>query len=122
MLKSTVSVILLTVPSSRNGSRTPYYHQTEALPSFYATIALREAFPAIVEVATNHAGRLTVRIVGDVYEISAVYVNFYYQILMTHNILSVKRMNDQYQLSATRLFHITGGYSSYLASPIIRIR
>ncbi len=56
--------------------------------------ALREAFSANAEVATNHAGRLTVWIIGDVYAISAVYVNSYYQLSAMRNVLSAKRMNE----------------------------
>ncbi len=41
-----------------------------------------------------------------------------YQLSVTRNVLSAKRINDCYQLLATHLLHITGGYNSYLASPI----
>ncbi len=50
--------------------------------------------------------------------ISAVHVKSYYQLSVTRNILSAKRINDCYQLSAMHLLQITGGYSSYIASSI----
>ncbi len=77
--------------------RPPEHHTTtkwKHLPRSAPLYALREAFPANEEVATNHAGWLTVRIIGDVYVISVVYVNSYYQLLATRNILSAKRIND----------------------------
>ncbi len=60
-------------------------------PHFTPLYALQEACPANAEVATNHAGWLTVRIIGNVYVVLAVYVNSNYQ-------LSAKRMNDLYQI------------------------